>query len=53
MTCNNNLVHDALAYGIDYRNEDVVVDGDIVSARTGDHCYLLANTILEILEKEN
>jgi protease I len=42
----NNLIGDAKAYGADYVDEDVVEDGDLVTARTGGHCHLLAKTII-------
>jgi len=35
--------------GAVYVNEDVVVDGDLVTARTGAHCHLLAGKIIELL----
>jgi len=43
----NNLIGDLRAYGGIYVNEDVVVDGDLVTARSGGHCHLLARTVLE------
>lgn len=46
----NNLLGDAKAYGIDYVDEDVVVDGDLVTARTGGHCHLFARRIIELLK---
>jgi protease I len=49
VTCHNNLIGDARAYGATYVDEDVVVDGDLVTARTGAHCHLLARTIIERL----
>ncbi len=49
MTCHNNLIGDAKAYGVDYQDEDLVVDGDLVSARTGGHCHLMARQIIEML----
>jgi protease I len=49
LTCHNNLVGDARAYGACYVDEDLVVDGSLVTARTGGHCHLLARTILERL----
>jgi protease I len=45
----NNLVGDARNMGALYVNEDVVVDGDLVTARTGHHCHLFARRIIEIL----
>jgi len=51
MTVHNNLLGDAKNYGIDYQDADVFVDGDLVSARTGGHCYLLAQEILKLINK--
>lgn len=50
MTVHNNLLGDAKNYGVDYVDADVVVDSDLISARTGGHCYLLASEILKALE---
>ena len=51
MTVHNNLLGDAKNYGVDYQDADVFVDGDLVSARTGGHCYLLAQEILKAIGK--
>ncbi|MFC1511608.1 DJ-1/PfpI family protein [Candidatus Latescibacterota bacterium] len=53
MTVHNNLLGDAKAYGVKYVDEDLVVDGDLVSARTGAHCHLLARQIIEILTQRD
>jgi protease I len=45
----NNLIGDARAYGANYVNQDVVVDGDLVTGRTGGHCHLFARRILDML----
>lgn len=45
----NNLYGDAMNMGIQYVDDDVVVDGDLVTARTGAHCNLFARKIIEIL----
>jgi protease I len=45
----NNLYGDAVHYGLNYVDEDVVVDQDLVTARTGMHCHLFANKIIELL----
>ncbi|MCU7905944.1 MAG: DJ-1/PfpI family protein [Candidatus Thiodiazotropha sp. (ex Epidulcina cf. delphinae)] len=42
-----NLLGDAKAYGIEYVDDDVVVDGDLVTARTGHECAQFARTIIE------
>lgn len=45
----NNLLGDAKNMGATYVNEDVVVDGDLVTARTGEHCHLFARKIIELI----
>lgn len=48
-----NLLGDIRNMGANYVDQDVVVDGDLVTARTGAHCHLLARTIIDMLyEKE-
>jgi protease I len=32
-----------------YVDQDVVVDGDLVTGRTGNHCHLFAHTIIDLL----
>jgi protease I len=53
LTVHNNLLGDAKAYGAKYVNQDLVVDGDLVTARTGDHCHLLARKIIEMMAKRS
>ena len=50
VTCHNNLLGDARAYGCSYVDQDLVVDDDLVTARTGDHCHLLAGKIIELVQ---
>ena len=45
----NNLIGDAKAYGAIYVDQDVVVDGDLVTGRTGGHCHLFARKIIDML----
>jgi protease I len=45
----NNLIGDAKNMGAIYTDEDVVVDGDLVTARTGRHHHLFARKIIDIL----
>ncbi len=52
LTCHNNLYSDALAYGADYQDVDEYIDGDLVSARTGGHCHLLAQNIIQLLKSK-
>ena len=49
VTVHNNLIGDARNMGAHYVNEDLVVDDDLVTARTGGHCHLLARQILDML----
>ena len=35
--------------GAIYTDKDVVVDGDLVTARTGGHCHLFARKIIDML----
>jgi protease I len=48
----NNLLGDAKNMGAIYVDEDVVVDGDLVTARTGGHCHLFARQIIDILANQ-
>jgi len=45
----NNLVGDARNMGAIYTDQDVVVDGDLVTGRTGGHCHLFARKIIDML----
>ena len=45
----NNLLGDAKNMGAVYVNEDVVVDGDLVTARSGGHCNVFAKKIIELI----
>jgi protease I len=49
VTVHNNLIGDANNYGAIYTNQDVVVDGDLVTGRTGELCHLFARTIIDML----
>ncbi len=51
LTCHNNLYGDAVNMGALYTNQDVVVDGDLVTGRTGGHAHLFAAKIIEILSQ--
>ena len=46
IVCHNNLIGDAKAYGAIYVNKDVVVDNDLITARTGGHCAMFAKEII-------
>jgi protease I len=45
----NNLLGDVRNMGAIYTDQDVVIDGDLITARTGAHCHLLARTIIDLL----
>ncbi len=45
----NNLIGDARNMGAIYVDQDAVVDGDLVTARTGGHCHLFARKIIDML----
>jgi protease I len=49
VVAHNNLLGDVRNMGAIYTNEDVVMDGDLVTARTGDHCNLFAQKIIEMV----
>ncbi len=53
LVCHNNLYGDAKNMGAIYVDEDVVVDGDLITGRTGGHCHQFARKIIDTLyEKE-
>jgi protease I len=47
----NNLHGDVKNMGAIFTDEDVVVDSDLVTARTGGHCHLLARKIIDLLSQ--
>lgn len=49
VVCHNNLIGDVRNMAADYVDQDVVVDGDLVTARTGEHCHLFARTLIDLL----
>lgn len=49
LVCHNNLIGDAKAYGAVYTDQDVVVDDDLVTGRSGHHAHVFAAKIIEIL----
>ena len=49
LTCHNNLVGDARNMGAEYVDADVVVDGDLVTGRTGEHCHLFARQLIDLV----
>jgi deglycase len=49
LTVHNNLLGDARNMGARYVDADVVVDGDLVTGRTGQHAHLFARRIIDLL----
>lgn len=50
LTCHNNLVADVKNMGAVYTDQDVVVDGDLVTGRTVYHAHKFARMIIDLLE---
>lgn len=48
----NNLVGDARNMGAIYTDRDVVIDGDLVTGRSGPLCHHFARTIIDILAEQ-
>lgn len=51
LVCHNNVHGDAVNMGAVYTDRDVVVDQDLVTARTGGHAHLFAAKIIDILSQ--
>lgn len=49
VTTHNNLYGDVVNMGGIYTDADAVVDGDLVTGRTGGHCRFFARTIIDEL----
>lgn len=49
VVAHNNLHGDVKNMGAVYTDQDVVVDDDLVTGRTGGHCHLFARQIIEML----
>jgi protease I len=49
VVAHNNLLGDVRNMGAIYTDEDVVVDRDLVTGRTGGHCHLFARRIIDLL----
>jgi protease I len=53
VTAHNNLIGDVCNYGAVYVDQDVVVDEDLVTARTGGHSSLFAREIINIIRNKD
>jgi protease I len=49
----NNLFGDVRNMGAIYTDQDVVVDGDLVTGRSGPLCHLFAHKIIDILSRKS
>jgi protease I len=49
LVCHNNLLGDVRNMGAVYTDRDVVVDDDLVTGRTGNHCNVFAHTMIDML----
>lgn len=49
----NNLLGDARNMNAIYTDEDVVVDDDLITARTGAHCHLFARAIIDAVSRRS
>jgi protease I len=49
VVAHNNLIGDVKNMGAVYTDQDVVVDGDLVTGRTGGHCHLFARKIIDLI----
>jgi protease I len=49
ITCHNNLIGDVRNMGAVYTDQDVVVDGDLVTGRSADHCHLFARAVIDLV----
>ncbi|MFN8621790.1 MAG: DJ-1/PfpI family protein [Chloroflexota bacterium] len=49
VVCHNNLVGDIRNMGAVYTDQDVVIDGDLITGRTGGHCHQFARAIIDTL----
>jgi protease I len=51
VVAHNNLLGDVRNMGAVYTDQDVVVDRDLVTGRSGGHCHLFARKIIELLSE--
>jgi protease I len=49
VVAHNNLIGDIQNMGAVYTDQDVVVDGDLVTGRTGGHCHFFARKIIDLI----
>lgn len=52
VVCHNNLLGDIRNMGALYTDQDVVIDGDLVTGRAGPLCHSFARTIIDLLAEQ-
>lgn len=53
VVAHNNLFGDVCNMGALYTDQDVVVDGDLVTGRSGPLCHFFARKIIDMLIERN
>jgi mannose/cellobiose epimerase-like protein (N-acyl-D-glucosamine 2-epimerase family)/putative intracellular protease/amidase len=53
ITCHNNLVSDVRNMGAVYTDQDIVVDGDLVTGRSAHECHQCARMIIDLIAARN
>jgi deglycase len=53
VTAHNNLHGDVVNMGAIYTDQDVVIDDDLVTGRTGGHCHQFARAIIDLLAERD
>jgi protease I len=53
LVVHNNLLGDARNMGAHYVDRDVVVDDDLVTGRTGEHCHQFARALIEAVRRRS
>lgn len=53
VTCHNNIIYHVENAGMTYVDEDVMIDGDLITARTGGHFGIFAKTIIDTIKKRS
>ena len=51
VTCHNNIIGSVKNTGANYVDQDIVIDNDLITARTGDMFAEFAHTIIEKMKK--
>jgi protease I len=49
VTAHNNLIWDVRNMGAKYVDQDIVVNDDLVTGRTGEHCHFFAAKVIELV----